>query len=149
MTKKIRPLRAALEGKEFDEEYYFAYSASLRIFGRILDFDTITNRLGLSPTTIYRKGDRRTSRSTPYEHDMWLYKVSLPETDPLEKHIEFLWSQLKHHKEYLLSLKRDLTVDVFLGYRSNCDHAGIDLPSSALEIFTELKTPFSLSIIIT
>jgi len=49
----------------------------------------------------------------------------------------------------LLELKKSLTVDVFLGYRSSCDHAGIEVPHTSLEMFTELEIPFGVSIIIT
>jgi hypothetical protein len=40
-------------------------------------------------------------------------------------------------------------VDVFLGYRSNCDTAGIEVPHTSLEMFSELQIPFGLSIIVT
>jgi hypothetical protein len=39
-------------------------------------------------------------------------------------------------------------VDVFLGYRSNCDHAGVEVPHESLEMFIELRIPFGVSIII-
>jgi hypothetical protein len=79
---------------------------------------------------------------------MWYYTPDLPESEPLERHIESLWSRLKPHKQYLLGLKKRATVDVFLGYRSNCDHAGIEVPHTALVMFAELEIPFGLSIII-
>jgi hypothetical protein len=80
---------------------------------------------------------------------MWSYSPSLDKSQPLEKHIDALWQKLKPHKHYLLGLKKSLTVDVFLGYRSNCDHAGIEVPHTSLEMFTELEVPFGVSIIIT
>ncbi len=78
----------------------------------------------------------------------WSYSPDLDESEPLQKHIDCLWSDLKSQKEYLLQLKDKLTVDVFLGYRSNCDHAGIEVPHTSLEMFTELQIPFGVSIII-
>ena len=59
-----------------------------------------------------------------------------------------LWERLRPHKEYLLGLKKSVTVDVFLGYRSNCDHCGVEVPHTSLEMFWELKIPFGLSIIV-
>lgn len=79
---------------------------------------------------------------------MWSYEAQVDEKIDLEKHIDELWAKLKPHKEFLLGLKKTLTVDVFLGYRSNSDTAGIEVPYSSLEIFTELKIPFGLSIIL-
>lgn len=40
-------------------------------------------------------------------------------------------------------------VDVFCGYRSNCDMAGFDVDYKCLELFTALEVPFSVSVIIT
>ncbi|MBW3596331.1 MAG: DUF4279 domain-containing protein [Planctomycetes bacterium] len=142
--KLFRTLRGWLKGKEPDEETYFAYSASLRIFGNIPDLDEITTRLGITPTNAHRRG----ARSPPYKHDMWSYSPDIAEDEPLEHHINALWAELKPNKEYLLDLKRTVTVDVFLGYRSNCDHAGVQVPHTCLEMFTELEIPFGVSIVI-
>lgn len=79
---------------------------------------------------------------------MWLYKTPVPEEEPLDVHIRSLWDKLKPHKEYLLSLKKHLKVDVFLGYRSNSDTAGFRISPESLEIFTELEVPFEVSVII-
>ena len=147
--KEYRTLRGFIDGDEPDEETYFAYSTTLRIFGNINDLSDITRNLGLEPTSFHRKGERRGPKSPPYKHDMWSYEAQIDEEAAIEKHIDELWTKLKPHKEYLLELKKTLTVDVFLGYRSNCDTAGIEVPYTSLEMFTELKIPFGLSIIVT
>ena len=51
-------------------------------------------------------------------------------------------------EQALKIFKKNLTVDVFLGYQSNCDHAGVEVPYQSLEIFRELRVPFGLSIIV-
>ena len=79
---------------------------------------------------------------------MWSYTPVLDKSEPLEKHIDLLWEKLRPHKEYLLGLKDLVTVGIFLGYRSNCDHCGVEVPHTSLEMFTELKVPFELSIIV-
>jgi Domain of unknown function (DUF4279) len=131
-----------------DEEIYFAYSATLRIFGAIPDLNEITERLGVTPTGSHRRGDRRGPKWPPYEHDMWMFEVPIKESEPLHVHIDELWNVLRDRKEYLLQLKKNLTVDVFLGYRSNCDHAGFEVRHQSLEMFTELQIPFGVSVII-
>jgi len=141
-------LRDFLSGRETDENIYFAYSATLRIFGNIPDLHEISQRLGIAPTSSHRRGDRKGPDSPPYKHDMWSYTSPVKESEPLHVHIDSLWKTFKEHKEYLLELKKDLTVDVFLGYRSNCDHAGVDVPPQSLEMFRELQIPFGLSIIV-
>jgi hypothetical protein len=138
------------DAEEHDgEEVYFAYSASLRIFGDVPDLDELTQRLGVAPTHAHRKGDLRGGPTSPlYKHDMWMYTAPVQRTEPLHVHIDALWNTFKGHKQYLLLLKHDLTVDVFLGYRSNCDSAGVKVPYQSLEIFRELQVPFGLSIIV-
>jgi hypothetical protein len=79
---------------------------------------------------------------------MWHSKPPVEETEPLHAHIDALWNILREHKRYLLSLKSSLTVDVFLTYSSNCDHAGVVVRHESLEMFRELEIPFGLSIIV-
>jgi Domain of unknown function (DUF4279) len=145
----FQTLRGALTGHEPDEAPYFAYSASLRIFGDQLDLGEITQQLGLIPTTQHRKGEQRTPHAPVYQHDLWAYQPPIPEEQPLAVHIDALWAAIKHATTYLRELKHVATVDVFLGYRSNIDHAGIEVPATSLNMFVELAIPFGLSIIIT
>jgi Domain of unknown function (DUF4279) len=79
---------------------------------------------------------------------MWSYTSPVKESEPLHVHIDSLWNTFREYKEYLLELKKDLTVNVFLGYGSNCDHAGVEVPPQSLEMFMELQIPFGLSIIV-
>jgi hypothetical protein len=128
MEKGFNTLKGFIDGTESDEEIYFAYSASLRIFGDIQNLNQISKTLNLQPTESYTKGHQRRPSSPPAKFDMWIYSPSLSEKKPLEEHIKTLWSEIKDKKDYLLTLKQNLTVDVFLGYRTNCDHAGIEIP---------------------
>jgi len=132
---------------ETQETYFFAYSATLRIYGNIPDMEAISSVLGIQPTHTHRKRDSGRGDSQ-YQHDMWSYTPSLDQSQPLHKHIDALWVALKPHKEYLLQLKQLVMVDVFLGYRSDCETAGIEVPHTSLEMFSELEVPFGLSIIV-
>ena len=147
-SQAFQTLRGFIRGEEPDEPLYFAYSAMLRIHGDELPFEAISKQLGLEPTNVHRKGERRGPRSPPYPDDAWHFQPALPESAPLAEHIEALWTVLKPHVHYLKSLKQHYKVDVFCGYRSNCDHAGIEVPHKSLELFTALEVPFGVSIII-
>jgi len=147
-NESFRTAQKFLGGEEPDEDIYFAYSASLRIFGSIPDLHELTQRLGVPPTHAHRRGERRGPNLPPYEHDMWNYTASVKENEPLHVHIDALWNIFRERKQYLLELKQDLTVDVFLGYRSNCDRAGVVVPHQSLEMLMELQIPFGLSIIV-
>jgi hypothetical protein len=132
-----------------DDEVYFDYSATLRIAGNIGNIDEITRLLELNPTYSHKIGERHGPRSKPFPHDMWEYSPNIPKEQPLHEHINALWSAVKNKKNELLSFKEKYSVDIFLGYRSNSDMAGIEIPYESLEIFYELKIPFGISIIIT
>ena len=149
MEKSFRTLRGFLAGTEREEDTYFAHSATLRIAGEISDMDEISATLGLSPTHSHRKGEKRNAKAAPYRQDMWSYSPPVEKSEPLHRHIDALWLKLMPHKHYLLELKKSLNIDVFVGYRTNCDTAGIEVPYSSLEMFTELELPFGISIIVT
>ena len=146
--KIFKTLRGFIMGDEAEQSIYFNYSVTLRIFGEIGNLNSISEMLNLQPTLSYLKGEKKNSKSPSYNQDMWQYQPPLKETEPLENHIEALWLSVKEKKDYLLELKKTLNVDIFIGYRSNCDHAGIQIPHHCLEIFTELKIPFGISIVI-
>ncbi len=142
------PLRGFLTGEDPEEPIYFAFGATLRIFGTIPDLDEISRNLGLAPTHVHRRGELRHASSRPYQYDMWIYEPPVKESEPLHVHIDALWAAVRHRKQYLLDLKRTAKVDVFCGYRSNSDTAGVEVPYQSLQVFQELEVPFGLSIII-
>jgi hypothetical protein len=132
---------------ENDEDYFFSYSASLRISGDDLDFELITKTLDLLPTHMHRKGDQG-KIGEKYKQDMWLYEVNVPDESALDEHLQALWALLKPYKEFLLSLKEKYHLDIFCGYRSNCSTAGFAVLPQSLDIFLELDIPFGVSIIV-
>jgi Domain of unknown function (DUF4279) len=146
--KMFRTLRGFLNGEEPDEANYFCFSATLRIHGDGVPFEEISERLGVEPTKLHRKGERRGPRSPAWRDDAWQFQPPLPETEPLERHIQALWEVVRPHVEYLKSLKQRFKVDVFCGYRSNCDMAGFAVSHQCLELFTALEVPFGVSVII-
>jgi hypothetical protein len=146
--ESFRALKGFVEGAEPDEPKYFAYSATLRIFADELDFDGIVRTLGIEATSSHRKGDCRGPRSPSYKHDMWMLSPDLPEDSSLAEHIDALWTSIRDHADYLRELKSVATVDVFLGYRSNVDTAGVEVPHTCLQMFIQLEIPLSLSIIV-
>jgi hypothetical protein len=145
---EFQTLRGFLSGQEPDEQAWFSYSATLRIFGERLDFEEIESNLGVSPTHTHRKGEQMGERSQPFEHDMWLYSPSIDKQRELAEHIDSLWATVKHAKKYLLVLKKVASVDVSLSYDSNIDMAGFEVPHTSLEMYMELEIPFGVSIVI-
>lgn len=98
--KAFRTLRGFINGEEPDQENYFCFSATLRIHGDNLPFEEISQQLGVKPTRTHRKGERRGPNSPPYRYDAWHFQTALPESEPLEHHIESLWLIVKPEVEY-------------------------------------------------
>jgi hypothetical protein len=146
--KMFRTLRGFLNGEEPEETNYYRFSATLRIHGDGIPFEEISRRLGVKPTYLHRKGERRGSRSPAYCDDAWHFTPALPDTEPLERHIEALWRVARPVVDYIKSLKQRFTVDVFCGYRSNCDTAGFEVSHKCLELFIALEVPFGVSVIV-
>jgi Domain of unknown function (DUF4279) len=146
--KKFRTLKGFLAGEEPEDENYFCFSATLRIHGDDVPFEEITQRLGVQPTHLHRKGERRGPKSPGYRDDAWHFQPSLSETEPLERHIEALWQVVRPAVDYLKALKQRCKVDIFCGYRSNSDTAGFEVSHQCLELFTALEVPFGVSIIV-
>src|SRR5262245_31037651 len=93
--KMFRTLRGFIDGQEPDEATYFHFSVTLRIHGDDVPFDEITQRLGVQPTRLHRKGERRGATSPAYRDDAWHFEPSLSETETLELHIEALWQVVR------------------------------------------------------
>jgi hypothetical protein len=135
-----------------EEEYYFCHSASLRIFSESgLDFDKIQSNLLVHPDHQHKIGDKRfpNSNRKPYANDMLSFESGLSDKESLEDHLLALWIKLKPYKKFIVGLKDEAKVDIFCGYRTDCETGGVDISSKALEIFQELKISFALSVIVT
>ena len=100
----FRTLRGFLDGDEPDEDNYFAYSATLRIFGVLPDLQLITDTLGLTPKQALHKGQRIKPGFAPLKHDCWHYSPDIPESEPLEDHINALWAAIKDHRDFIKGL---------------------------------------------
>jgi hypothetical protein len=146
--KMFRTLKGFLNGEEAEGANYFRFTATLRVHGDDVPFEEISQRLGVQPTHVHRKGERTGPKSPGYRDDAWHFQPSLPETEPLERHIDALWQVVRPAVDYLKALKQRCEVDVFCGYRSNCDHAGFEVSHKCLALFTALEVPFGVSVIV-
>ena len=130
---------------------YFNFGATLRIFGkRIPNLEDITQTLGLTPTHTHRNGESRNTIQPDrlWENDMWSYDSPVDDEKNLNVHIQTLWDILKPHKNYLLKLKENYKVDVYMGYLSNSATSGFVVAPESLEMFVELNIPFDVSVIV-
>jgi hypothetical protein len=149
-VKSFNTLAGLVAGDEPDDmEPVFAHHATLRIFSEAgLDFEELRATLGLTPTTTGRRGERVGPRSPANKGDIWMYRAAVSADRDLHEHIDALWEALKPSSAFIRGLKERTTVQVFLGYSSNIDHAGINIPVRSLEMFTTLELDFGLNIVV-
>jgi hypothetical protein len=127
----------------------FAHSATLRISSEeSLDFKELGETLGVTPTRTVRRGEQVGPRSPPAKGDVWTYQAPVEKERDLGEHIAALWHVLKPHQSFLRALKARAHVDVFLGYSSNIDHAGLRVSYRELELFTALELDFALNVVV-
>ena len=136
------------EVEEFIEEpeYFFRFSATLRIFGDIGDLEAITAELGVAHSCASEGREASADLFRVYEHDMWSYSAPVPKDRPLQVHLEALWRAVRPHVGYLKGLKERLSVDVYCSYHTNCSTGGFEVGHRALTIFAELEVPFGVSV---
>ena len=146
--KMFRTLRGFLDEHEPDGPNYFKFSVTLRVHGDAVPFAEIEQALGVTPTHAHRKGQRRGPRSPAYRDDAWHYEPPVPDAEPLAHHLDALWAVVQPAVGYLKGLKHQCKIDVFCGYRSNCDTAGFEVPHTSLELFAALEVPFGVSVVI-
>jgi hypothetical protein len=131
------------------EEPYFSFSAALRIMGAGEMHDELTCELG-EPSTMTRHGSPL--KSNPVRKalkDLWMLESPLPESSSISDHLRWLNNQLLGHYDYIRNLvKKGVQVDIFCGYRSDCDHAGFAIEPEAARLVADLGVKMEISIII-
>ena len=130
--------RAALE--------YRWYIAGLRIFGNIQDFETITQKLGLSPDHTHRRGERRTRSAQPYRHDAWQIKACVPRERELKHHLLWIYRRLHKKTAALRVLAQQHDVDLYCSYQSDYDQGQLEFPPEILAWCGRIGIPLHVSI---
>jgi hypothetical protein len=82
MEKPVRTMPGSQDAQQREKDIYFAYSATLRIFGDIRNIGEISATLGIQPTHTHRKGEKGDSQAAAHPHDMWLYSLLLRSLSP-------------------------------------------------------------------
>ena len=129
-----------------DEPQIFAAGASLRIYGAGLDIDDLTREFGYIPNHQHKAGAPN-SLKEPYTLDMWSLASPLGKDRDLETHLNWLAEKFSRHSQYIHSLRQKFQVDIYCWKNCFTEQASLTLSPQALRIFTELSTPFCVSLI--
>jgi hypothetical protein len=121
--------------------------ATFRLIGKDLDPDAVTSLLGLEPTRMFRKGDRR-GETKVWPHGYWgITSQGTVETTDLAVHIEWLLAQLEPVREQLTSVVRgDVKADVNCFIESGTGHGGPTFSPQLLARIAALNLELGLDI---
>ena len=121
-------------------------SACLRIFGFHLNFEEISQALGIRPSQTHRAGDLD-ARRRPHVSDLWLLEAPLPETEAMDAHIEWLRGTLEPHYSFLRGLKESAQVRSYCGFTVG-DRGTFRLSPEGLSLFTNLAIDLEIGLVL-
>lgn len=120
-------------------------SACLRIFGFHLNFEEISQGLGVRPSQTHRAGNFD-ARRRPRVSDLWLLEAPLPETEAMDAHIQWLRRTLEPHYSFLRGLKENAQVRSYCGLTAD-DRGTLRLSAEGLSLFTDLAIDLEIGIV--
>jgi|SRR5882724_1306364 len=123
------------------------FGAALRVMRTGLDLAGISSSLGISPTHVHRQGDPGPLKK-PFTLDMWSLESPLDPAEPLEAHLKWLQTALSPHHEFLSSLRKLATLDIYCNAMYFSDQNSLELTPEVLRLFTELNIPLGVSILL-
>jgi len=80
--------------------------ATLRIFSENLDPTDVTSRVGITPTAVHVRGDRRGGNAAPYRHGMWSLSTMAFESLDVREHIDQLLDMIEPAERVLAKYVR-------------------------------------------
>lgn len=119
------------------------------IKGEDLDFDAITQAMGLSPSHCGHKGDPYPDlKDCVCVRDTWMYVPDTAPDRPLEEHIDRLREVIWDKKEYLREIQNRHRVEIQVIFEPLSDFSYIVLPHTLMNLYTDLEIPFEMGIAI-
>ena len=125
--------------------------AKSHVFLKVLDFgddpSVVTSRIGLSPTSVWRRGDPMPPHPTATRnHSRWSFHSPLPLEAHAEKHLEALLSLLEPHASTIRQCAAEFSVELCCAIYYEDFTSGIHLSTDILRRITSLSIPFDLDL---
>jgi hypothetical protein len=124
------------------------FSATLRVMCAAERHEEIERVTGLSSTHQHEHGEPGFF-GQPWPKDLWALESPLPPGATLSDHLDWLWTQVRPHRDYFraLAAEEGIDVDLFCGYRSDCAECGFEVRPEAVEIVQALEIPLEVSVV--
>ena len=115
------------------------YSVALRFFAVDLEPDEISGLLGIDPTSSYRQGDIRRTRSGralgEWKRGGWIHSKKVYDVESLEKALDGFLRNLSDSKEEIrsISCRPDMQADIYI---ADLRGLGLQFPAIVLSLAT-------------
>lgn len=119
------------------------YSAAFRIYGPISP-DTITAKLGVTPTQVQRAGEPRPIRGH-WSENMWGLDSAIQRRDCLDKHIMDLCRRLHASKRKIRSLVPRCKIVFWCACFTSTPETTVELTAATMAAMASYKAEFDLS----
>lgn len=124
--------------------------ATLRIWAKSLDPDTVTLRLGIGPSDSFKAGDHRGKDGRNiWKHGRWaLTSQEIVVSTDLVKHIEWVLDQIEPVREHLRELMQQpgVRADLFCFWETESINPGIEFSPAVMERVAALNLPIGIDI---
>lgn len=122
-------------------------SVALGIMAEKLDFKDITKKVGIKPTTIFKKGEKYGIISRPSEVDSWVYEVEFNENEEPNLAIQKLLTHLYMSKENIRILSEQFDIAIICNITSGSDQIYTLFSSDTIKKISELNVSLEMSIL--
>ena len=121
------------------------------VFLKVLDFgddpSIVTSRIGLSPTSAWRRGDPMAPHPTATRnHSRWSFQSPLPLESAVEQHVEALLQRLEPYAAGIRECASVFSVELSCAVYYTDSTAGIHLSPVILARVTALGIPLDLDL---
>ena len=131
---EMKPTRVLLEaGGTVD-----GCSATLCVYHENLDPEELTRRLGVNPTTAFKRGFQRAAASRPMPHGAWLLRVAAPGPRTVEDQLRQLLMQLVVPPAVWASVIEEHRVRISIGLHMSAWNRGFALSPTILAELAKL-----------
>ncbi|SRR5258706_11369394 len=128
------------------------YSVNIRLCGDNLDPTSVEALIGLSPSTVGLKGQKRRGTQgreyAPYETNIWVYSHHAADNSCFEDQLCAVFSLLGPRRTALKTLctTPGIAGEVFLGFASGCGQGGDTVSPKVLALLADTGLSLSLDL---
>ncbi|MBS3899808.1 MAG: DUF4279 domain-containing protein [Dethiobacter sp.] len=127
------------------DEYFVSTKVWLIIKGEELDFNEISNKLGVSPLIIRRKGELLNNEFGHSEYDLWLYQISDNSNSPLSEQLISLNQIFLSKEKYFKELGDKYKLVVRCSYHSDLAQGELTISPEIFKIFYTCNISLEIS----